>query len=87
MAMERIPLMTYAQRARRRRDLRLREQFEELLRQYPGSTTQQVLLEMAHRGCGGLHSAAGVRRALIGIGALAPRNRRNAAPEAEGGAE
>lgn len=55
----------------------VRGEFENLLNE----------LDRALAAVPGEHHAAGVRRALIGIGALAPRNRRNAAPEAEGGAE
>lgn len=86
--MEKERLMTEAQRARKRRYERLRTQYEDILREHPGSTNAQVLEEMARRGCGGMHSSAGIRRALVSIGAIAVKARRpRTAQAAEGGAQ
>ncbi len=71
-------MMTYAQRARKLRDLQLKREFEDILLQYPGSTNAQVLEEMVRRGSGGLHSSAGIRRALVSIGALTPKRYKTA---------
>lgn len=85
--MEKERLMTDAQKARMRRYERLRTQYEDIHREHPGSTNAQVLEEMARRGCGGMHSSGGIRRALVSIGAIAVKVRKpRTAQAAEGGA-